>query len=346
MAFRMPSATNTFIPSWEATHTLIAYTRNPKKFRLSKYVEYKKTAKRDAFYLKLDPDQPARIIDDSMFAWAPGGDAPRGYNNIGNFQFSEFRTKKRAFPYTLPYEAVDQAEWQIQQQHAGLTLQQSMTLRTIRVASLLQTSSNWPTANAVDTNTLNGGRGKWNTASSDPASGQFCAIKETVLAALEVIKLQTNSVVNQDEMVLVVAPGLARRMAATGEVHDYVKSPEGLNMLRGKEEAFGEWGLPNVLYNFPLVVEDAVKVTSNVAGTVVRGFCFASSNPVIVSKPGALAGQLDGPSYSTVQIYFYREQEVQEKDDPDNERHTGRVVEDYSEQLAAGAAGMSILNAL
>lgn len=346
MAFRFPSGTNTFIPSWEATHTLIAYTRDPKKFRLSKYVEYKKTTKRDAFYLKLDPDQPARIIDDSMFAWAPGADAPRGYNNIGNFQFTEFRCKKRAFPYSLPYEAVDQAEWGIQDQHAGLTLQQSMTLRTIRCATLLQTSSNWPSANAVDVNTLNGGRGKWNTASSDPASGQFCAIKETVLAALEVIKLYTNSVVSQEEMCLVVSPGCARRMAGTSEVHDYVKSPEGGAMLRGEEKVFGEWGLPNRLYNYPLIVEDAVKVTSNVNGTVVRGFCFNSANPVIVSKPGALAGQENGPSYSTVQIYFYREQEVQQKDDPDNERYQGRVVEDYSEQLAAGAAGMSMLNAL
>src|SRR5208337_660254 len=122
------SQSNTFIPNWESSHTLISFTRDPKNFKVASYVEYKETKKRDAYYLKLDLDQPARVIDDSLFGWADGAEAPRGEYNVGGFIWTEFRTKRRAFPYTLGYQAVDQADWEIENQNSGIVMQQAMTL--------------------------------------------------------------------------------------------------------------------------------------------------------------------------------------------------------------------------
>lgn len=348
MASRMPSGTNTFIASFEAGAVVVSFTRDPKKFKHAGYVEYRPTKKDVSFYLKLDVDQPARVIDDSLFGWADGAEAPKGANNIGNFVFAEYRTKRRAFPFSLGMKAVEQAAWDILAQHAGIVAQQAMTLRTIRTATLLQTTSNWPSANVADVTILNGGAGKWDIASSDPASVNYLGIKKAILRAAELIALATNAAVDWHDMSLVMSVGCAKKVAATSEVHDYVKSPEGASMLKGDEGIFGDWGMPNTIYRMKVVVENAVKVTSNIntGGTATRAFCFSDSNPVITSKPGGLNGQYDGPSFSTVQFYFYEEMTVESKSDPDNRRNTGRVVEDYAEVLAAGAAGFSLTNAV
>ncbi len=130
MAFRYPSGSNTFSISFESTGMVVSATRDQSQFSLPKYMQYVPVKKRVFRYLKLDLDEPARIVNTQGFAWAPGQAAPT-MDNIGAFQYVDGSTVKYAYPWTLPQEDIDQAEWQIESSQTGIIMQKAMTVRTI-----------------------------------------------------------------------------------------------------------------------------------------------------------------------------------------------------------------------
>jgi hypothetical protein len=349
MAFRYPSGSNVYVPNFEKGGKITSYTRDPKKFRLPDYVEYVPTKKSVGFYLQLDPDQPSRVVSDSDFVWPLGNDAPTGEDNLANFQFVQYATVRRAYAWRLPYEAVNDADWAVDVQHMGVVMTQAMTNRTIQVANLLQSSSNWPTTNIADVSTLNGGAGKWTTASSDPASPNYLAIKRAIEPACDAILLNTNAVVEYGDMRLLVSPTLARLMSCTSEIHDYLKgSPYSMPYLQnladeGRQQAFG---LPPNLYGLKVLVEQTVKKTNRPGAAVAASYAFGTTNPVIVSRPGQLIGFDQAPSFSTVQLYLKEEMTTEEMNDPNNRRVAGRCVDEFIPVATAFLAGYSLTNAV
>lgn len=349
MTARLPGGYNTFIPSFEASGQVISFTRDPASFKLPQYVQYVNTKLDVGFYLKLDVDQPARQVADADNAWEDGQDAPTGTDNLGNFEYVQYRTKRRAFAFNLGQKAVEQADWKILASQAAIVAQQAMTRRTIQVADLLTTTSNWPSTNYGDANTLNGGLGLLSQGSDDPNDPHYLAIKKALFAAVLATAKYTNGMVQFKDLLWVLNNNLAMAMANTSEIHDYVKNtPFARAQLRGDEPNPNvAWGLPSHVYGIPVVVEDAWKVTSRPgASSVTRSLCWPDATSVLVSRKGGLEGQYGLPSYSTVQLYFYEEMTVESKTDPDNRRHAGRVVEDYIEVLATGLAGFAITNCM
>lgn len=173
---RFLSSTNTFIP--EATGLAVAYVRDPGRFKLNTYAQIVNAPEPVGVYAVLDPDYAVRMVEDADWRWEDGDDAPDGNQNVGNFKWEEFRIFRRAFPYSLGEEAVDNAKgWDPKKFHDASVLSQAMTNRTSRVVSMLETAANWPTNNTAAANTLNGGAGKWDVASQDPTSVNYLGIK-------------------------------------------------------------------------------------------------------------------------------------------------------------------------
>lgn len=355
MAFKYPSASNTFIPDFEATGVIVSATRDPAQFKLAKYMQYVTVSERVFYYLKLDLEEPARVVNTQDYAWAPGQDAPQN-GNVGDFQFVQSSTTKYAYPWVLPQEAIDQAAWDIQASQTGIVQQKMMTNRTILAATLLQTASNWPSANTATVNSLNAGAGKWDTASSDPASANYLAIKKSITAAMTTVILQTNATMKWADYNLVVDPYLAKAMGNSSELYDYVKgSPDARGRQKGTDGDSSEFGAPPEYAGVDIVVEDAVRVSSKpnvgASGTSLgtsgtRGFVWNSSSPTLLGRKGGVTAQYGGSSLSTVQMYFYREGVVYTKSDPDNERTMGRVVDDLALVLPYGQSGFMFQQAL
>lgn len=353
MAFRTPSASNTFSISWDSTHMLVSSTRDPEQFKLAQYIQYVPTKTRVFRYLKLDLDEPARVPTTQEFAWAPGTDRPTA-GNVGAFQYVDSSTVKYAYPWTLPQEALDQAEFQLESSQTGIIKQKAMTVRTMLVSSLAQTASNWPTTNTDNVSNLNGGAGKWDTASSDPASAFYLAIKKALIKACTTIVLQTNGVMKWQDVNCVVSPNLANKMGNSSEIYDYVKgSPDAFARQKGEDSQIGEFGLPGGGYaGVKFVVEDAVKVTSRpnistgLATSGTRAFVWDDASPTLMSRKGGVAGTYGGSALSTIQLYAYREMESWSKVDTDNERTLGSVVDDIKVVLPFGQSGFLITGAL
>ncbi len=345
--------TNGFVPA--ATGQAIAFVRNPKEFRVNQYVQNIQSPEPIGLYAVLDPDQPARVVTDQEFAWADGDPRPVGSNNMGNFYWAEFRCFRRDYPYQIGEQAIKAAKgWNPQAFFNGIILQQAMTNRTARVVSLLETVANWG-SNTADANTLNGGAGKWDTASNDESKPGFLAIKKALLEAVRRVNLLTNSVVKPNDLVLVISPGLAIAMSETSEIHTYLeKSRFALEQVRGEKQGQNAlWGLPDKLYGIELVVEDASRVLSrpNAVGTPVtiasgnRVYCKSDTSAALISRKGGIDGMYGAPSFSTVQCYFYEyELAVEAFTDAKNKRIESHVVEQFKELLAAPAAGFLITN--
>ena len=360
------SPTNGFIP--QATGQAIAYVRDPKVFKLNEYVQLVRSPKPVGAYAVLDPDQPARVPTDAEFHWAPGNPRPQGNDNLANFTWQEFRCFRRDFPWGLDEQSIEAAEgWNPKAFFNAIILQQAMTLRTANFMQLVENSANWPATNFAPASSLNNGAGKWNTASNDETSPNFLAIKKSLLEAVRRINLLTNSVVTPDDLVLVIGPDLALAMSETSEIHTYLeKQANAIKVIRGEDpEVNGvRWALPERLYGVKVVVEDASIVTarpvSSAAGATtaalgtggigtpgVRSYCKQPTSAVLVSRKGGIDGNFGSPSFSTLQLYYYKyEMAVEAFDDPKNKRLEAHVVDQYAYVIAAGRAGFLIQNTL
>lgn len=346
------SFSNAFIP--EATGQAIAYVRDKSQFKLNEYVQLVNAPEPQVAYAVLDPDQPVRVVTDQEFAWPDGQPRPRPQNNTGNFVWNLVTVNRRNYGYMVGEQALSTAKgWNPKAFFNAQILNQAMTNVTQRFITLAETVANWG-SNTADANTLNGGAGTWDKGSNDPASPNFLAIKKSTLTALKAVVLATNGMVKQNDLILVISPGLAEAAANTSEIHSYLEKQErAIKVLEGEEPNINaSWGLPSKLYGFKLVIEDAVRVTErpNAAGTPAstnRVFVKSDKSAVICSRPGGLDGNYGSPSFSTFQRYFWKyEMAVESFQEAKDKLYECHVVDQFVEVLAAQRAGFLITNCL
>jgi hypothetical protein len=337
-----PSNVNTFVANHEASGSLITgFSRNPKKFKLPQYAKVVPVKQGAGYYLQITAEEAARVINSDLadFVWHDGQEAPMGNDNLESFQFQKFVTTRYAFPFVLGQKAVNQATWPILKVHADIAAQKAMTARTIAAITALTTAGNW--SGSTDTATNLGG-GKWDVsgATDKYILKTFNQVRENILKA-------TLGVVQQKDIVCVINPNTARQMSETEELRDFLKQSRfAMAQVRGDEESQnGQWGLPDVLYGFKLVVEDAVKVTSKKGATKATSYCLANSAAVFMTKTEGTTGMEGVPDFSTFQLFAYEEMTVESKSDPDNRRELGRVVDDYASAVTAPASGYYVTSA-
>ena len=214
---------------------------------------------------------------------------------------------------------------------------------------MLDNPSNWGN-NTADANMLNGGRGKWTTASATEGSPFYLAIKRSITAAVQSINLATNSVVQPEDLVLVLSPILAMNAANSGEITDYLKgSPFAKMQQEGKERGKNQqYGFPDYYGGVSVVIEDGSRDTNrpNASGTVSttsRNYIKGSTNAVLMSRIGGLDGVEGAPTFSTLQIYYYKyELAVEEQRNSWQKRVDGRVIDQFKEVLTSSRSGYNI----
>ncbi len=334
MATAYPGPQNVYVPSFDATgHLTISYSRNPKDFPLNEYITLTPITQMIGLYLRFNAQQAARIIKTNLgeFAWNDGAEAPTGNWALEAFTWVKYEAQRYAFPFTMGRLTMEQAQWPIVAQHAAFSSQQAMTARTLSVQNVLTTSANYVAANILDQVAAD-----WTTGTtSNPV------VKKALNRGAQLIQKGTLGVVKPKDLCTVWSPDLASAVASSAEIQDYVKnSPFALAQVRGDVPSQnGQWGLPDTLYNYKVVVEDTVRdssikevATQNIDYMQGKRDCF------MVSRPGALMGVEGTPSFGSIHVLMEEEMTVEIFDDALNRRILGRVVENYAVEAATNLA--------
>ncbi len=347
-----PGPTNV-APSWEATGEIIAFIRNPEKFPMNRYVEWRPTDAMIGLYKVLDSAQGQRIVTDAEFDFPDGATRPEMQDNLIQFYDVPFTTNRKWYGYTLGDLTSKNQNWNVHSAMAAVTMQQAMTNRTNRFVGMMETVSNWG-ANAADANTLNAGAGFW-----DQANTINYAIRKTVNAVLLAIKRATGGMVSARDLRMVIGESAAPAIGQSKELADYVKNSywskfgiEG-DIYGGdsSRSALARYNIPPELYGVETVLEDATIVTTPKGVTATPSFCKDGNSVCICAKikglPGDQVGTFAVPNFSTFQWYGYGGPlQVKTFNEPINERTLGGCEENFCEAMPAPASGFLITNIL
>lgn len=340
-----PGQFNVYVPSHDATNKLtIDFARNVKDFGVNRYTQIQPVKVPRGYYLQFLVEEAGRVIytDARDSAWPDGNDAPKGIGDTEAFEWKEYRAQRRAKAFTLGDLTTDSASWDIVAQHSSIKARQMMTIRTQLAVNALTTTTNYDSTHRLDVTAISGNTGNW--ANSTTARGD---IKRSLHVAMEVILDDTLAAVKQGDLMLVINSTLAREMAESQEIVDYIKgSPDALAQIKGELPGTNVmYGLPDMLWGFKVEVEPTRKVTTLKGHTTARSQILATATPFICSRPGALEAPAGTPSFSTCTMMALEEMTVETKRDSDNRRTTGRVVENYQFVMTAAASGVLFSNA-
>ncbi len=341
MAQVMPASSNTYVPVALAGDKLLAdFARDAKRFKVSRYTQVVPVEKDVGYYLYLSPDEAGRILNADLkdFVWYDGADAPRRHDSNREFEFRPYRTERYVYDFALGYKAVQQASWQIVAKHAEAMAQKAMTARTQLVANQIFSSSNYDASHVIDVTATYGGT--W--AASDLTTKR---ILKSLTDGAEKILDDTLGAVTKDELVLVIGTTVAKAIAQSTEVLEMLKFQAGWDWVQGVTQRTNvSYGVPDTLYGFPVIVDEARKVTSKKGGTRQVASVFPSNQAVLLARPGGMEGTYGTLNFSACVIFAREEMTVEQKDDPDNRRTLGRVVEDIDVKLVAPAAAVLFTN--
>ncbi len=341
-----PVGPNTYVPSMseskEATGAMqIEFSRNPNDFSFNRYIRVRPVNAISGLYLYIPPGAAARVLnaDNSDFRWPRGQVAPTGNWNTQGFQFLPYITERFAPTFQIDHDAVDQASWDVIAVNSRMAAQQAMTGRTVRGTTCLTNATLWGgnTGTAASLTTDGSGVLSASTTTTLRVKSLFQNVAKAILKA-------TIGVVRPKDIIAVMNPNTATLIANSPElVQHFIQSQFAEGQVRGDYPGAeqGElFGLPPKLYGIKTVIEDAVRVSSDVnAATQVGDFILGDGVIIFVSRPGGLTSAAGGPDFSTIQCFCKEDMTVWTKYDDDNRLHAGRVVDDTDFRLVAPVSG-------
>lgn len=345
-----PGANNTFIPDHEASGKMVVdFSRNIKDFALNKYAQLVPSDKSIGYWLQMTVEEAGRILntDASDLVWPDGNDAPQGVDGTESHNWYQYFMKRYAPTFRLGDLAHRQASWDVIAMHARIKAQQQMTVRTQVLATAATTSGNYDSSHVSAVASISGNTGTW--SQSTTARGD---IKRSINYAVEKILDDTLAAVKPEDLILVISSYAAKGLIESQEIVDYIKSsPDALAQIKGELKGQNEnslYGLPSKLYGVNLVIEKTRKVTSKKGATRAVSSVWPSTTALLCSRPGGLVGAEGAPSFSTLTVFVHKDYDmlVERKQDLDNKRMIGRVVDMFVPHVTAPASGFLFTSAV
>lgn len=338
------------------------FLRSPEKMPYLRYTQLIPAPEIQFMYYSLDPDVPAALKSFDEYAWAYDDYRPTGKDFQVRGEWIEARTVRYDFPYTLGEATI--RVWQksgidpkmlfdrVRANHAALH-------RAARVVHAL-TSAAWG-GNTAALNSFLGTVG----AGFDTSSGEqylmdgtenpnFQIIKRAFNRVKRRIHLATNGALTGEELVAVIPPVVAEKIAESGEMVEFLKgSPYAKDLT---EPNVRDWSLPPSYAGFKLVVEDTPRVFINAKadGTVAdvtvaaeRDYILNNDEVLFVSRPGGLDGGYGFQNFSTVQCYHFNgEGRVEAFSEPKHELIEGHIVLEDKVVVPAVRSGFRLTDVL
>jgi hypothetical protein len=333
---------NTFIPTFSAAtgQIQIEFTRAVNRFPITQYAQIVPVQQMSGYYLRIDEEETARVVNTQDYQWPLGEDRPTGINS--DIDWLQFTCQRFQSSFHIPQETARQAQWDVVASHARIAAAKMMTHRSFRMATQLTTAGNYTAGSnyfAAATDLVSGLTGGITAADG---------VQQIIRAAIEKIVQNTVGAVSPKDILLIVNPTTARILATSEGVRDYVKNyPAALSFLKG-DDTFAAYGLPQTLFGLGgVVVDDTVRVSTRKGGANTRGFFYGTSTApgmVFVSRPGGLVGN-EGPSFSSATVFAYEDMTVETLDDPWNRRVRGSVTDNSATVLTAPLSALYIADA-
>ncbi len=338
-----PGGSNTYVP--ELTDKLVVdFSRNINDFPVNKYSQIVPVERNQGYYLKITREEAGRLINSDIrnFLWADGMDRPRHNNEMESFDFVAYLTKRYDFGFNAGYLTTQQAQWNLRAHNAGIKAEQAMRARTQQVITAATTTGTYASSHvsAVNGGSIPNTSGQW-----DQSTTARKDIKRCLDYAADLIISDTLNGVKQEDLILVMSRGAARKLSLSQEIVDYLKGAAGdaLKELYGTLPDSGPFfGLPKKLYGYEIVIEDTQKVTSRKGASSLSSSAILSDNtPFMCSRVGGLVSERTdfGASFSTHTLFMKEEMSVEEFDDPKHRRVENHVVEDYAAVVTAPVSG-------
>ena len=356
------SATNGFIPNWEASgKTTVGYSRNPKSFGYNRYISYGFTKKNRGFYLKFNNQAQARVLNADAYMWAYNQDRPVPANPEA-FTWIPFTLTRRDYAYGHDLDTIQMADFDVMQVDRNSHAQLAATNRAYRIVTALTTTSNFATSADADmtvnhystATALAGGKLDVGT-STDPN------FKDAITEVQDIINKDTNGALGAQpgKMVIVMNPTDARLIGQSAEMHDFLKgSPFAYPAISGSLFDNSLYGLPPSIYGCEIVVDGTVRVTSEVGATVTRSYVWPDGTVGVFFKPDSLDGVYGEKPFSTMTVFYRAADEaggsidatgidltVTEFQDTRNRRWEGHLTEETAEVVTAPSSGYLITSA-
>jgi hypothetical protein len=342
-AVSIPGPTNVFIPNWEASgKLLVGFARNPRTFPINRYIARVKSPKVRGYYLKYTNQAAGRVIDSNRYLWPDGMTRPVP-KTPESFIYIQFNCVRRDYGYGLGQLTIDMADHNVAEVERKGKAALMMTARSLRVHSVLNTTTNWGTAADPDLSTnhqdtaTNMGGGKFDVGTSTAPY-----LQKGLNKAASIITLDTMGAVANDptKFYVIMNPDDARLIASSPEIHDYLKgSPSAYAEVTGGLHPNNKYGLPQTLYGYEIVVDDTVKVTSEEGATLGRSYSWTAAQVAMVTREGELEGVYGERSFSTFTVFWQEDMTVEEYADARNRLWEGHVAENTAEVLTCPASG-------
>ncbi len=346
MPATFPAARTTFIADHEGTNRLVVdFARNPEKFAINRYAQIVPMEKDQGYYLEMTVEEAGRVLSTDLadFVWPDGEPSPEFGWGTESHEFKPVVAQRYAYGFKLGQMAVENATWDVVAQHARIKAQQAMTARTVKALGVLLDTTKWPSGHVLDVTTIPGNSGNWAAATTANQN-----IRRSITTAVEKILDSTLGAVGDQDMVLVISSELAKQIALSQELVDYIKgSPEALAQIRGELPGRNTLhGLPDRLYGVEVVVEATRKTTTKKGATTVKTAAMGKDKALLLSRPGGLEGLYGTPSFSTLTIFTRRGYEMLTEYNRDDwhKRVMGRVTDYFEPVLTAPISGVLFTN--
>jgi len=329
----------------------MGFSRNPAKFALPRYVQYVPTQQMVFLYAKLSPQESFRFVTPQEKEWPDAQPRPMHPDGMEQFNLVEGRTHRYDYGSTFGDLTAEQAFYDILAFQSGVAATQCMTHRSNRMIVAATTSTAWTIAGTGSSGTSSEydlsvdhtatatsvSGGLWDAGSSTSPY-----LKKGLDAIEVIINKETGGVISRPDLMLVINPDCARRLAESAEVHDYIKgsywAKEELNKQLGPNPKFG---IPSEIYGMPIVIDDTVNVTSRKGATLAKSYAFPNQKALVVSRVGGLEGIPGGVAFSTLSLYYYKgaEMDLEVFKDPKHRFTEVHVSENVAEVVTCPLSG-------
>lgn len=312
-SYGAPGLNNAYVPTFDdSANLIVGYSRNEKDFALNQYVSMQTVNKMIGFWLKFNPKDQARVPyaqgDNWVFADGQRRSLQDGKDTNSRHGYVEFSLKRFSPKGTIGYLTAEQAQWDVKKKIIDDLAFKCMTQRVVRTNAVMTTTSEYASDHTGTATALGGGL--WSAGTTaDPY------IKETLGAVRNRILLDTLGKVKPSDLCLVINPNLAKAMAGSAEIHQYLAQQENSGkVLEGTDPNIeDDYGIPRKLYGFKVVVENAVRVSALADTTPDNdtiSFIQADNDAFICARPGGINGEAGGSAFASITMLQLKGEEM------------------------------------
>lgn len=349
MAFGLPGGGfNTYIPAL-VDNLVTSFSRNAKDFGVNMICRPRPVKKPTGYYQFFNPLDYQRFPNGSTnpsdpLKWAPNALRPMSGGPELGYEYRTFTCVRYTDAKPLDMLADQVADFPFLKGETENSAAKIMVSRTAEVINIITDAANYPSTN-TDTAT-NWGGGFWNAGTeTNPI------IKKSLLNIGSVLARVTNGNITLSDLVLVVNPVSAYKMATSQEIHSiFARSPYAADLLT-KETTVGggsngpSFGLPANLYGVRTVVLDtSANWFNRSASGEARSFLYPDNQATLLCVKGRGDASEAGTSLDTVQMFLFEDMTVEAESDTFNRIIKIATTDNRQAVQVAGTTGANITN--